>query len=63
MRHIVSHVLYEGYHFEEPPAEFCGDEHEDDFGEAPPVPVLWILTQHNPDFSPPFGTLACILDD
>jgi predicted metal-dependent peptidase len=34
-----------------------------DFGEAPECPVLWVLTQQNRGFVPPFGELACVLND
>lgn len=32
-----------------------------DFGNAPPMPVLWVLTHRNPSFTPPFGEIACTL--
>jgi predicted metal-dependent peptidase len=38
------------------------DGHCDDYGEAPPIPVLWVLTQANNHFKPPFGELACTLN-
>lgn len=34
-----------------------------DFGEAPPCPVLWVLTHRNRDFTPPFGEIACVLNN
>lgn len=34
-----------------------------DYGEEPGVPVLWILTQSNPRFHPPFGEVAFTIDE
>jgi predicted metal-dependent peptidase len=34
-----------------------------DFGEPPACPVLWVLTIQNRDFAPPFGEIACVLNE
>lgn len=34
-----------------------------DFGRAPECPVLWILTQRNDAFAPPFGTITHVLHE
>jgi predicted metal-dependent peptidase len=38
------------------------DGHCHDYGTPPDIPVLWILTQTNPRFAPPFGEVAFILN-
>jgi predicted metal-dependent peptidase len=37
---------------------WCGD-----FGHEPPCPCLWVLTEKNRDFKPPFGEIACTLHE
>jgi predicted metal-dependent peptidase len=37
---------------------YCGD-----FGEDPGIPVLWVLTRTNREFTPPFGELTCTLNE
>jgi predicted metal-dependent peptidase len=37
------------------------DGHCSDYGNDPGIPVLWVLTQKNARFSPPFGDLAYTL--
>lgn len=37
------------------------DGHIGGYGEDPGIPVLWILTETNPHFKPPFGELTSIL--
>jgi len=38
------------------------DGHCQDWGDQPDIPVLWVLTQTNNGFKPPFGELTCTLD-
>lgn len=35
----------------------------EDYGQEPEIPVLWILTQSNPRFHPPFGEVAFTIDE
>jgi predicted metal-dependent peptidase len=35
----------------------------EDYGQEPGIPVLWVLTQSNPRFHPPFGEVAFTIDE
>lgn len=39
------------------------DGHCTDFGEEPDLPVLWILTEKNPWFKPPFGEVVYVISE
>ena len=41
---------------------YVTDGYCDDFGEQPACPTLWVLTQKNREFKPPFGEIACVLN-
>jgi len=42
---------------------YTTDGYCSDFGPAPEYPVLWILTQRNASFAPPFGEIAYTLHE
>lgn len=42
---------------------YVTDGYCSDFGETPEYPVLWVLTAPNAGFVPPFGEIACVMDE
>jgi len=42
---------------------YVTDGHCSDFGEPPECPVLWVLTETNKGFDPPFGEICCTLNE
>lgn len=42
---------------------YITDGHCSQFGEEPSCPVLWMLTQKNDSFQPPFGEVVLVLED
>ena len=41
---------------------YVTDGYCSDFGPEPEYPVLWVLTQENQGFQPPFGEVVCVID-
>jgi predicted metal-dependent peptidase len=58
---VFRHVEAQGY--EPRVIIYITDGYSEDFGPAPDVPVLWILTAPNRSFKPPFGEIAWVMDE